>query len=127
MKFSASTATAGLSVLLLAAALPAQTAGTVSATVSSSKVRIVRLSEVKGAVQLDRSNGRGLEPAITNLPIVEQNRLQTGQGVAEVEFEDNSSLRLGPDSAVEFPELSRTSTGTTVSSVHLIKGLAYLT
>lgn len=127
MKFSASTATAGLSVLLLASALPAQTASTVSATVSGSKVRIVRLSEVKGAVQLDRSNGRGLEPAITNLPIVERNRLQTGQGVAEVEFEDNSSLRLGPDSAVEFPELSRTPAGTTVSSVHLIKGLAYLT
>ncbi len=127
MKLSASTATAGIALLLLAAALPAQTAGTVAAASSVSKVRIVRLSEVKGVVQLDRSNGRGLEPAITNLPIVEQNRLETGTGVAEVEFEDNSSLRVAPDSVVEFPELSRTSAGTTVSSVHVIKGMAYFT
>jgi hypothetical protein len=125
MKLPASTATVGLSVLLLAAALPAQTAET--ATASVSKVRIVRLSEVKGSVQLDRSNGRGLEPAITNLPIVEQNRLQTGTGAAEVEFEDNSSMRLAPNSAVEFTELSRTAAGTTVSSVHVLKGMAYLT
>ena len=127
MKLRMHPATAGLSVLLLAAALPAQTAGTTSATASTSKVRIVRLSEVKGAVELDRSNGRGLEPAITNLPIVEQNRLETGTGVAEVEFEDNSSLRVAPDSVLEFPELSRTAAGTTVSSVHLIKGMAYVT
>ena len=109
--------------LLLAQTLPAQTASTTSA----SKVRIVRLSEVKGAVQLDRSNGRGLEPAIANLPVVERNRLETGTGVAEVEFEDNSSLRLAPDSMMEFPELSRTAAGTTVSSVRLMKGMAYIT
>ena len=127
MKLSAHSATAGLSVLLLVAALPAQTTETAAATASVSKVRIVRLSEVKGAVQLDRSTGRGLEPAITNLPIVEQNRLQTGTGVAEVEFEDNSTLRLGPDSEVEFAELSRLGTGGTVSSVNLVKGLAYVT
>ncbi len=125
MKLPASIATAGLSVLLFAAALPAQTDGAASASVS--KVRIVRLSEVKGTVQLDRSTGRGFEPAITNLPIVEQNRLQTGTGVAEVEFEDNSSLRLAPDSIVEFPELSRTSAGATISSVHILKGMAYIT
>ena len=127
MKLRTFSATAGFSVLLLATALPAQTASTISATASVSKVRIVRLSEVKGAVQLDRSIGRGLEPALANLPIVEQNKLQTGTGVAEVEFEDNSSLRLAPNSELEFPELSRTAAGTTVSSVHLIKGMAYLT
>ena len=122
MKLRTFSATAGFSVLLLATALPAQTASTISATASVSKVRIVRLSEVKGAVQLDRSIGRGLEPALANLPIVEQNKLQTGTGVAEVEFEDNSSLRLAPNSELEFPELSRTAAGTTVSSVHLIRG-----
>src|ERR1700676_4794795 len=127
MKLSAHSAPAGLSVLLLAAALNAQTASTISATASVSKVRIVRLSEVKGAVQLDRSNGRGLEPAIANLPIVEQNRLQTRTGVAEVECEDNSTLRIGPNSTVEFNELSRLGTGGTVSSVHVLKGLAYVT
>ncbi len=126
MTFRALPAAATLSVLLLAVAVPAQTASTVSATTSVSKVRIVRLSEVKGAVDLDRSNGRGMEPAITNLPIVEHNRLRTAMGVAEVEFEDNSSVRLGPESVLEFPELSRAPGGATISSVHLIKGIAYI-
>ena len=70
-----------------------------------SKVRIVRLSEVKGVVLLDRNIGRGFEPAVTNMPIVENSRLQTGDGVAEVEFEDSSSLRLAPHSLVVFPQL----------------------
>lgn len=126
MTFRAFPAVTTLSVLLLGAAVAAQTDGTVSATTSVSKVRIVRLSEVKGAVDLDRSNGRGMEPAITNLPIVEHNRLRTAMGVAEVEFEDNSSVRLGPESVLEFPELSRAPGGATISSVHLIKGTAYI-
>ncbi|WP_348264793.1 FecR domain-containing protein [Telmatobacter sp. DSM 110680] len=91
-----------------------------------SKVRIVRLSQVRGTVQIDRSNGRGFEPGIANLPIIEHNQLRTGVGVAEVEFEDNSSLRLAPNSLVEFPSLERDASGATISSVHIIKGSAYI-
>jgi hypothetical protein len=129
-------ATAGMSALLLATTLAAQSSDQEAAPsqvppeqVSSapvSKVRIVRLSEVKGDVQLDRNTGRGFEPATANLPIVEKNRLQTGTGVAEVEFEDNSTLRLAPDSAVEFPKLERLPGGTTASSVLVLKGMAYV-
>ncbi len=100
------------------------TAGATSAGVT--KVRIVRLSEVKGEAQLDPGVGRGFEPAIVNLPIVGNCRLKTGDGVAEVEFEDNSSLRLGPDSEVEFPTLERLADGATVSSVRVVKGMAYV-
>jgi hypothetical protein len=133
---SAQMATAGMSALLLATTLAAQSSDQEAAPsqvppeqVSSapvSKVRIVRLSEVKGDVQLDRNTGRGFEPATANLPIVEKNRLQTGTGVAEVEFEDNSTLRLAPDSAVEFPKLERLPGGTTASSVLVLKGMAYV-
>ncbi len=91
-----------------------------------SKVRIVRLSEIRGSVLLDRNIGRGFEPAIANLPIVEQNRLQTGVGAAEIEFEDNSTLRVAPESVVEFPQLSRLASGSTVSSVRILKGMAYV-
>jgi uncharacterized membrane protein YgcG len=124
------------------AAPPAQTppAQTVSADITApvaaspastpepanSKVRIVRLSEVKGAVQFDVGNGQGFEAAMVNLPIVEQTRLQTGTGVAEVEFEDNSTLRLGPDSLVEFPKLELRPSGAKVSTVHVLKGIAYV-
>ena len=91
-----------------------------------SKVRIVRLSQVKGAVQIDRHIGRGFEPGIANLPIVEHSQVRTGVGIAEIEFEDNSSLRLAPNSLVEFPRLSRDVSGATASTVHLVQGSAYI-
>ena len=111
--FSASVATTGFALLLFAAAIPvqSQTETQPQTPVSFSKVRIVRLSEIRGAVQLDRSNGHGYEPALVNLPVVEQNRLKTDVGVAEVEFEDNSTLRVGPDSEVQFVLLGRTDQG----------------
>jgi len=58
------------------------------------------------------------------MPIVEKIRLRTDDGVAEVEFEDNSTLRLAPDSEVEFQQLERLATGATASSVHLLRGMA---
>ncbi|MGB6689496.1 MAG: DUF6600 domain-containing protein [Terracidiphilus sp.] len=119
-------ATAPLSILLLAATAFAQTAEQAAPSASASKVRIVRLSQIKGAVSMDRADGRGFETAITNMPIVEKSRLQTQTGVAEVEFEDNSSLRIAPNSVVEFPALERLPGGTTVSSVRLLKGMAYV-
>lgn len=129
-RFSASVATAGFAVLLFAASIPAQ-AETMPPTrpqtpVAVSKVRIVRLSEVRGTVQLDRGVGHGFEPAIMNMPVVGQNRLKTDVGVAEVEFEDNSTLRLGPYSEVQFVLLGRTAQGATLSTVRLVKGIAYM-
>jgi hypothetical protein len=102
--------------------IPAQDSTPVRA---NSKVRIVRLSEIRGAVQLDRNTGRGFEEAMVNLPIVEQARLQTGTGVAEVEFEDNSTLRLAPDSLVEFSQLELLPSGAKASTVTLRKGTVY--
>jgi hypothetical protein len=115
-----------ISVLFLAATLPAQTTDGTAPPSGVSKVRIVRLSEVKGEVQMDRDIGRGFEPAIANMPIVEHSRLRTAMGAAEVEFEDNSTLRITPDSIVEFPQLERLPAGTTASSVHVVKGMAYV-
>ena len=103
-----------------------QTGADEAPATSVSKIRIVRLSEVRGAVQLDRSTGKGFEAAMANLPIVEKNRLRTDQGVAEVEFEDNSTLRLAPDSVLEFPRLERRADGPTLSTVHLVRGTAYV-
>jgi hypothetical protein len=123
---SAPAASAFLSLLLIASALPAQGSDTASSTVGVSKVRIVRLSEVKGEVQFDVNGGRGFEMAMANLPIVEQSRLQTGTGVAEVEFEDNSTLRLAPNTLVEFPRLELLASGAKASTVHVLKGMVYV-
>lgn len=127
MKISAAhVATATLAVLLVVPAVTAQSGEQAASASAVSKVRIVRLSQVTGEVQMDRAVGRGFEPAIANLPIVENVHLQTGNGVAEVEFEDNSSLRLGPDSEVEFPTLERLANGATVSSVLIVRGMVYV-
>jgi hypothetical protein len=89
-------------------------------------VRIVRLSQVNGDVQLDRQTGRGFEVAFANLPIIQGGRLRTGTGVAEVEFEDNSSLRLTPNSLVEFPVLSLGHDGIRASTIHVVQGTVYV-
>jgi hypothetical protein len=89
-------------------------------------VRIVRLSQVNGEVQLDRQTGHGFEAAFANLPITQGGRLRTGDGVAEVEFEDNSSLRLTPNSLVEFPVLSLGPDGTRASTIHVVQGDIYV-
>jgi hypothetical protein len=106
---------------------PAQTSVSApAAQAGMSKVRIVRLSEVRGTVEVDRDTGRGFEPAMNNLPIVERCEVRTGAGIAEVEFEDNSTLRLAPNSAVAFPLLERLATGATVSEAQLLQGTAYV-
>jgi hypothetical protein len=123
-------ATAGLlSLFLAAAALPAQTSIKTAAppgTAGMSLVRIVRLSEVRGAVQVQRAAGHGFESAMINLPIVEADRIRTGTGIAEVEFEDNSTLRLATNTEVDFPELERTAAGVTVTDVHVVRGMVYV-
>jgi hypothetical protein len=95
-------------------------------TVNVSQVRIVRLSQVQGQVRLDRKTDQKFEEAFVNLPIVAGVRLQTLQGLAEVEFEDNSSLRLTPNSLVEFPVLGRDASGATATTVKLLSGSLYL-
>ena len=91
-----------------------------------SKVRIVRLSEVKGEVQLDRQTGKGFESAMANLPVIEGEKLQTGNGVAEVEFEDNSTVRVAQNSLVEFPRLELLPSGAKASAVNVLQGTVYV-
>ncbi len=93
---------------------------------SVSQVRIVRLSQVHGNVELDRNIGRGYETAFANIPITQGAKLRTGQGAAEVEFEDNSSMRVTPHTDVTFKELGRSATGGTLTDVEIGEGMAYL-
>ncbi len=102
---------------------PAQDSTT---SVSVSQVRIVRLSQIREKVELDRNIGKGFEPTITNMPIVQGARLKTLQGWAEVEFEDNSSARITPDSEMDFSQLGRTSSGSTINRLKLQRGTLYV-
>jgi hypothetical protein len=91
----------------------------------ASEVRIVRLSQVNGEVKLDRKTDRGFEAAFANLPIVQNQRLQTHDGLAEVEFEDNTTLRITPNTLIEFPILQRSASGATITSVKILSGTLY--
>jgi hypothetical protein len=126
MKTTSVVGTAALLTLMLAG-LSSRAQEAAGNTVSAnSKVRIVRLSEVKGEVQLDRQTGQGFEGAMANLPVVEGSKLKTGNGIAEVELEDNSTVRLGQNSLVEFPRLELLPSGGKASTVQVLEGTVYV-
>ncbi len=94
---------------------------------ADSQARIVRLSDVKGDVLIDRNAGQGMEKAFLNLPIMQGTKIQTkSDGRAEIEFENGSTLRIVPETVVEFPQLSLRDPGTRVSLIRLEKGTAYI-
>ena len=94
---------------------------------ADSQARIVRLSDVQGIVQIDKNTGLGFENAFLNLPITQGTQLKTGdRGRAEIEFEDGSTLRLTPNSLVEFSTLGSSDAGKHLSVVNLTEGMAYV-
>lgn len=95
-------------------------------SVADSQVRIVRLSEVRGEVQIDRNIGQGFEPALLNLPVTQGSRLRTGTGFAEIELEDNSTLRLTPNTLIEFTQLQLQHSGAKASTVNVLAGTIYV-
>ena len=98
-----------------------------TSALADSQVRIVRLSDAQGEVQVDRNVGQGFEKAFLNVPITQGVRLKTGEeGRAEVQFEDGSTLRLTPHTVAIFSELSRRSSGATASTVELQEGMMYV-
>jgi len=114
-----------VATILAMGAVLASTFLTISVS-AESKVRIVRLSDVEGTVQIDRNTGDGFEKAFLNLPVIEGSHLKTGKdGRAEVEFEDGSALRVGPDSEVQFTKLALGDDGQKLSTVELVSGTAY--
>lgn len=96
----------------------------------SSHARIVRLSQVIAPkpedVQIDRNTGRGFENAFVNLPISAGTKLRTAIGLAEVEFEDNSSVRITPHTRIEFSQLGLLPSRATVSLVNVVEGNVYV-
>lgn len=91
---------------------------------ADSQARIVRLSYIEGSVQLAHS-GSPFENATLNVPIVEGDQLRAGiDGWVEVEFEDGSTIRLSPGTALTFSELRLLSSGSTATSVDVDQGEA---
>jgi hypothetical protein len=94
---------------------------------AESHVRIVRLSEVQGTVDIDRNTGQGFEKASLNMPLVEGTKVAAkADGRAEIEFEDGSTVRITPNTRIEVSALSLQDSGAKVSTLTLLQGLAYV-
>ncbi|MFZ0772874.1 MAG: DUF6600 domain-containing protein [Candidatus Sulfotelmatobacter sp.] len=94
---------------------------------ADSQARIVRLSDVRGGVQIDKNTGLGFENAFLNLPVTQGTQLRTrSNGRAEIEFEDGSTLRLTPGTTVEFGTLGLNDAGKRISAVNLVEGRTYV-
>jgi hypothetical protein len=94
---------------------------------ADSQVRIVRLSDVQGRVQIDKNTGLGFENAFLNLPVTQGVELKTlSNGRAEIEFEDGSTMRIAPNSTVIFSTLGVSDAGKHTSVVNLVEGMAYV-
>lgn len=97
------------------------------AAMADSHVRIVRLSNVEGSVQMDRNTGQGYEKAFLNMPVVQGAVLATkADARAEVEFEDGTTVRLTPQSTLEFTDLALRDSGSRVSTLTLTAGQIYV-
>jgi hypothetical protein len=93
---------------------------------AESKARIVRLSYVEGDVELDRGDGRGFVRAFQNMPVIEGVRLWTRSDArVEVEFEDGSTVRMIPDSLVNFEELRTGDSGGKITRLDVQQGTVY--
>jgi hypothetical protein len=93
---------------------------------ADSYVRSARLSWVEGDVQSQRA-GEETQPALLNMPVVEGMTVSTGSdGVAEIELEDGSIVRLTPGTVMRIPGLSLSDDGALRNTFDLQRGTAYV-
>lgn len=90
--------------------------------------RFARLGEFQGPVEVQLTAADPWMPAERNLPLTELAWLRTGSGArVEIEFDDGSAWRLGPDSLGEISDYTRLSTGQRITLLSLDHGTAYYT
>src|SRR5215471_15058782 len=90
--------------------------------------RIARLGDFDGNVEVQLHPADPWSPAERNLPLRESAWLRTGPNSRlEIEFDEGSAWRLGPDSQVEISDYSLLSSGQRLTVVSLDRGLAYFT
>ena len=107
---------AGLMALLLPAA------------VTAAQARYARLGEFEGTVDVQLRAADQWMAAERNLPLPEAAWVRTGAASRlEIELDEGSAWRLGPNSQGEISDYTRLSTGQRVTLLSLDHGLAYFT
>jgi len=111
-----------LSLLMVAVcALPAFPSGTDDTGLSYA--RIVRLSMVRGDVQVVRASTGKWEPAAMNMPLQQGFAVGTNEGMAEIELEHGSVIWVAPNTVLQFTELAL-SDGGQITKVAMNEGTA---
>ena len=89
--------------------------------------RYARMAEVSGTVQVQVTAATDWMAAERNLPLPEGAWIRTGPlSRAEVQFDENSVLHLGPETQVGLADLTRLATGQRITLISVEHGLAYL-
>ncbi len=90
--------------------------------------RYARLGDFQGSVEIQTRAGEPWMAAERNLPLPESAWVRTGAGSrAEIELDEGSVARLGPNSQIELSDYARLSTGQRVTLLSLDHGVAYIT
>jgi hypothetical protein len=98
------------------------------ATLFAGQPRYARLGEFDGKVEVQLHAGDPWSAAERNLPLTESAWLRTGASSRlEIELDDGSAWRLGPDSQVEISDFTQLSTGQRITVLSLDHGMAYFT
>jgi hypothetical protein len=97
-------------------------------TLCGGQARYARVGDFDGVVQVQLQAADDWQPVRRNLPLRELSWLRTeGSSRLEVELDDGSVLRLGPDSLAELSDYTRLSTGQLITLISLDHGVAYFT
>lgn len=93
---------------------------------ATANVRVVRLSDVEGTVQIVRNNRTEFSHAVMNMPLTQGTGIETGpDGRAEIEFEDGSVTRITPNSSLNLAKLSTSPEGSLETTLEQPSGLVY--
>ncbi|MCU1232883.1 MAG: hypothetical protein JWP63_850 [Candidatus Solibacter sp.] len=100
----------------------------VPAALFAGQPRYARLGEFDGKVEVQLQAASPWGPAARNLPLPESAWLRTGPAARfEIELDEGSAFRVGPDSQIELSDYSRLSTGQRITVVSLDHGVAWFT
>jgi hypothetical protein len=98
------------------------------AALFAAQARYARLGEFEGKVEVQLQAADAWVPAERNLPLPESTWLRTAaESRLEIELDEGSVWRMGPNSQAEISDYSRLSTGQRVTLLSLDHGLAYFT
>jgi len=91
-------------------------------------VRVARIGELDGQVEVQLHPFDAWRPAVRNLPLVERAWVRSGPGArVEMELDEGSAVRLTGDAICELSDYTRLSTGQRVTLLSLDHGVAYFT